>query len=285
MTRGVKFYLTILLVVILIAFIAVLLFLPREKNLEVIFLDIGQGDSILIKTPFGQNILIDGGPDKSVLKGLGKNLAWWDREIDLMILTHPHDDHVTGLIEVLKRYKVKKILYTGVTHNAPNYIKWLEVIKEKNIPLVISDKIQKINLGENCFFEIIYPDTSFLNKDVGNLNNSSIVAKLVYRENSFLFTGDIEKETEEVLLKNKANLKADILKVAHHGSDTGSSEEFLERVSPKTAVILVGQDNDFGHPSKRVLIRLEKNDVKIMRTDREGEIKLKSDGKNIKINN
>lgn len=272
------------LAVVVLGIVFISLFDSR-KNLEVIFFDVGQGDSALIKTPYGQNILIDGGVDSSVLKGLGQNLSWYDREIDLMILTHPHDDHVTGLIEVLDRYEVKKILHTGVEHNAPNYLKWLEVIKSKEIKIVIADKEQKINLGEDCYLEIIYPDKSFLNKDVNNLNNTSIVARLIYKENSFLFTGDIEKETEERLANKNISLKADVLKVAHHGSDTSSMEYFLQRVNPSVTVISLGEDNDFGFPSRRVLMRLKKEGIKILRTDIDGSIRFVSDGKKIELDN
>jgi competence protein ComEC len=281
MTRRTRFFLFILAAIFLIS-IALFLFSPKsEKNLEVIFLDVGQGDSILIKSPFGQKILIDGGPDNSVLSGLGKELTWWDRKIDLMILTHPHDDHVTGLIGVLKRYKVEKILYTGTLHNSPNYLKWLEVIKEKKIHLVIADKKQKIILGEDLILEIIYPDKNFLNKHSPNLNNTSIVARLIHEKNSFLFTGDIEEETELELVGKNIDLGANVLKVAHHGSDTSSLDKFLKAVSPKIAIILVGEDNNFDFPSRRVLRRLEENNIKILRTDIDGTIGLISDGERI----
>src|SRR3989338_6097559 len=156
------------------------------ENLEVDFLDVGQGDAILIKTPGGVNILIDGGPDKSVARRLGENLAWWDKRIDLMILTHPHDDHVTGLVEVLKRYRVEKILYTGAVHSAPNYLAWLKIIRDKKTPMTIIDKPQTISLGERTELQILYPNKSFLDKIFDDLNDSSIVARLVYGQNKFL---------------------------------------------------------------------------------------------------
>ena len=251
------------------------------ENLGVDFLDVGQGDAILIKTPFGQNILIDGGPDNKVIEELGKNLPFWDRQIDLMVLTHPHDDHATGLIEVIKRYSVKKILYTGVVHSAPNYLAWLEAIRERKIPLIIIDRPQKIILGDNCYLEIIFPRKSLLAREVDNLNNSSIVARLVYGETKFLLMGDAEIEVEKELLSSGADLSAQVLKTGHHGSDTSSSQEFLEAVSPRTAVIQVGKDNDFGHPSLRILKRLERAGAEILRTDLDGTIKLVSNGKEI----
>ncbi len=257
------------------------LYWQPAKNLEVDFLDVGQGDAELIKTPAGQNILIDGGPDSSVIRRLGENLAWWDKKIDLMILTHPHDDHVTGLIDVLKRYRVKQILYTGVVHNAPNYLSWLEQVRDRKIKMVIIDRPQTISLANNCQLQIIYPLNSFLDRTMNNLNNSSIVMKLVYGQSSFLFLGDMEKEVEQELLTDKIDLAAEVLKVAHHGSDTSSSQDFLEAVKPEFSVIEVGKDNDFGHPSLRVIKRLERVGAKVMRTDRDGTVKLISDGEKI----
>ncbi len=122
-------------IIILIGLGAFWFYYYPNKNLEVDFLDVGQGDAILIKTPAGQNILIDGGPDKSVVKQLGKNLSFWDKQIDMVILTHGHDDHVTGLVDVLKRYRVKQILYTGAVHTGPNYLKWLDLVNEKKIKI------------------------------------------------------------------------------------------------------------------------------------------------------
>jgi len=257
------------------------LYWQPAKNLEVDFLDVGQGDAELIKTPAGQNILIDGGPDSSIIRRLGENLAWWDKKIDLMILTHPHDDHVTGLIDVLKRYRVKQILYTGVVHNAPNYLSWLEQVRDRKIKMVIIDRPQTISLANNCRLQIIYPLNSFLDRTMNNLNNSSIVMKLVYGQSSFLFLGDTEKEVEQELITDKIDLAAEVLKVAHHGSDTSSSQDFLEAVKPEFSVIEVGKDNDFGHPSLRVIKRLERVGAKVMRTDTNGTIRIISDGRGV----
>ncbi|MDP3043764.1 MAG: ComEC/Rec2 family competence protein [bacterium] len=283
MIKKAKIILLILGIAAAIAVIPVFwLFYNPSGDLEVDFLDVGQGDAILIKTPFGQNILIDGGPDNAVLSELAKNLPWWDRRIDLMILTHPHDDHVAGLIDVMKRYNVKKILYTGVVHSAPNYLAWLELIKENKVPLVIIDRPQTVKLGEDCELRIIYPRLSLLGKAVDNLNNSSLVIKLIYGRTGFLLTGDIETEVERELVKSGADLSADVLKVSHHGSDASNSQEFLEKVKAKIVVIQVGKDNDFGHPSLRVIKRLEKTGARVFRVDLDGTVKLFSDGENIK---
>ena len=256
-----------------------------KRVLEIDFLDIGQGDASLIKAPRGENILIDGGPDSKILTCLSEELPWWDRTIDLMILTHPHNDHVSGLIDVLKTYKVKKIAYTGVLHNSPNFLTWLKLIKEKNISMVLIEKEQKINLGENCFLEVLYPDTALFNSHVSNLNNSSIVNKLSCQNKTFLFTGDMESELEEKLLSKKTNLHADVLKVGHHGSDTSSTENFLKAVNPQFAIIEVGKNNSFNHPNRRILKRFEKMGIKIYRTDLDGTVRVLLSNNVLKIKN
>ncbi len=293
-------------ILLILGIVAVLTAIPTfwltfkaASDLEVIFLDVGQGDSTLIKTPYGQNILIDGGPDNTVIKRLGEELPWWDKNIDLMILSHPHEDHLNGLIDVIKRYKVKKILYTGAIHTSPNYLAWLELVRDRNIPIIIIDKPQTINFGDECRLEILYPLENLAGQVVNNLNNSSIIARLVYGENKFLFTGDAETEAEKKLIglpppqappplrgrgeMEYVDLQADVLKAGHHGSDTSSGIEFLNLVKPEITVIQVGADNDFGHPSRRIIKRLERLDSQIFRNDLDGTIKIVSDGKKIRI--
>jgi len=255
----------------------------QSQYLKVIVHDIGQGDAIFIETPEKYQILIDGGPDNSILAKLGKDLPFYDRSLDLIILTHPHDDHVTGLIDVLKRYDVKQILYTGVSHTAPNYIEWLKIIEDKEIPFKIAQSGQIIKLGETGKLYILYPFEDLTGEKVKNLNNTSILCRLIYDSTSFLFTGDAEKEEEQDLIDHNIYLKSDVLKVGHHGSNTSSTENFLRAVSPKIAAISVGKDNKFGHPSDKALERLESNKIKIYRTDENGDVEIISDGKEIEI--
>ncbi|MEI6597247.1 MAG: ComEC/Rec2 family competence protein [bacterium] len=279
-----KILLILGIVAVIVAMFLFWLYYRAPKNLEIDFLDVGQGDAILIKAPGGQNILIDGGPDKTVIKRLSENLPWWDKQIDLMVLTHPHDDHITGLIDVLKRYRVKRILYTGAVQNAPNYLTWLKLVRDKKISLSIIDKNQIINLDKDARIKILYPIESLLNKTIADLNDSSIIIKLVNGQNKFLLTGDASEKIETTLMASGADLSADVLKVAHHGSQYSSSQEFLEKVRPGLAVIAVGKDNDFGHPSLRIVKRLERIGAEIFRTDERGTVKILSDGMNIKIN-
>jgi competence protein ComEC len=257
----------------------------QDNKLEVNFFDVGQGDAILIKTPDHQKILIDGGPDNTIINKLGENLPFYDKEIDLMILTHPHADHVTGLVEVLKRYKVKKILATGVLQNTSEYIAWLEEIKKQKIPMEIAQAGQIISFGENLKLEILYPLEDLSGKQFENLNNSSVVGKLTFGKTSFLFTGDAETEVEEKLLNAGVDFKVDVLKVAHHGSKNATSQEFLDKVQPKFAVISVGAKNKFGHPSQGTINRLEKMNAQVFRTDKDGDVKILSDGEKVEIEN
>lgn len=256
-----------------------------KNDLEVIFFDVGQGDSILINTPEKKNILIDGGPDNTVVQKLGKHLPFYDREIDIMILTHPHDDHVFGLIEVLRRYEVKEIYYTGAVHTSPGYIVWLEEIKKEGAGLKIVEEPFDLTLGENLNFQFLFPLESFLNVRADNLNNTSIAGKLIYGGSAFLFVGDAEFEEEEELLAAGRDLKAQLLKVGHHGSKTSSSQRFLEAVRPEIAVISAGRQNEFGHPSYRAIRNLQKAGAEIYRTDEMGDIVIKSDGERMEIRN
>ena len=253
------------------------------NELEVVFMDVGQGDAILIKSPYGQNVLIDGGPDNKVIQELGSNLPFWERSLDLVILTHPHADHITGLVEVLKRYKVEKILWTGVLHTSPDYLAWLDVIKEKNIKTGKVDRRQIIEMGEDLRLEILYPISDWQGKHAENLNNNSVATLLVHGENSILLTGDAEEEEEEELMRLYPDLQVDIFKAGHHGSNTASTADFLDMIQPEIVTISCGVDNKFGHPHLRTLRNLEKRDISVWRTDLGGEITVWSDGENIQV--
>lgn len=250
----------------------------EEKILEVSFFDVGQGDAVLIKTPGGKKILIDGGPDSLVVNRMSEVLPWWDRQIDLIILSHPHDDHVSGLIDVVKRYQIGQIVYTGVLHTSPNFLEWLRLAQKDQIPFNFIEGPQKINLGDDCFLEILYPFESLFGKEVEDLNNSSIVMKLVYGETSFLFAGDAELEIEEELLSSGMDFKANVFKASHHGSNTSNSEDFIKAIDPGLIIIQVGEDNSFGHPSPRVLKRIERMGIEVLRNDFDGTIVVNSDG-------
>lgn len=268
-TRAVVF----IILMINILLIYFWLFFNISNNLEVIFLDVGQGDSVLIKTPFGQNILIDGGPGSKVINELNEELAWFDRFIDLVIVTHPDNDHIGGLIPVLERFAVGKVIYTGVMHESPVYDEFKVILKEKDVDVNIINGPEEIKFGKNCNLNIIFPVRSFVGLGVDVVNNSSIVAMLNCAQKKFLLAGDIEEEVESELVEKGLELSADVYKASHHGSDTSNIQSFLELVKPEIVVIQVGADNTFGHPSLRVIKRFERVGAKVYRNDLDGVIR------------
>lgn len=250
---------------------------PKEKLLEISLLDVGQGDAILLEAPTGQTILIDGGPDNKVLRRLGEELPFWERRIDLMVVSHPHEDHIAGLNPVLERYEVGAVMITGVEANSPTYRHFLDLIQEKHIPLYITDRPENISIGE-IVLHILYPLTSFKDKRISNLNNSSIVIKASYKDVDMLLSGDAEEPEEKELLASGEDLSAEILKAGHHGSETSSSEALLEKVKPEIILISCGAGNSYGHPSPRTMKRFERLGIPARRTDLEGTIRIRTDG-------
>jgi len=256
-------------------------FRESRKELSVWMLDVGQGDGIFIEAPSGGQILIDGGPNKKILQELGNIMPFYDKQIDAVLLTHPHEDHLNGLIEVLKKYRVLAVLESGNKSDNASYKEFENTIKQKNIPRFFIKKGTKININENAVLDILLPVFTIKN---GDIHNQMVVAKLNYGKTDFLFTGDMEKNLENYLvLTKKENLKSDVLKIGHHGSRTSTSEEFLGWVFPQIALISAGQNNSYGHPTKEILNRLDSFAVKIFRTDLDGRIKIKSDGETIEV--
>lgn len=254
--------------------------LAGSGGLEVIFFDVGQGDAAFIETPERVQILIDGGPSSVILEKLGREMPFWDRTIDLVVLTHPEKDHMAGLLEVLKSYTVKNILWTGVVRNTAEYKEWVKLIQEEGAEIVISGGPTSLQIGERSDLDVLYPFDSLEGKEFKDSNNTSIVLKLTFGETSFLFTGDATKSVEGQLSREAGQqLEADVLKVGHHGSKTSTSKEFVEAVSPKIAVISAGKDNRYGHPHQEVLDNLA--GIKVLRTDLDGDIKIISDGLSI----
>ncbi|MBI5037780.1 MAG: MBL fold metallo-hydrolase [Candidatus Kerfeldbacteria bacterium] len=256
--------------IVLIAFLFVTQLQQRPAGVRVTFFDIGQGDSALIQTSAGSTILIDGGPDRTILEKLGAALPFYEHSIDLMILTHPHADHLNGLLAVLERYEVKNILYTDVAYDAPQYDEWLQRLESVSSKKLIAHAGQTFTFDE-VQLEVLYPLSDMSGQSIDDINESSIVARLSYQNNSILFTGDAGVPTEQVLLNAGVELESDILKVGHHGSDTSSSIVFINAVSPAIAVISLG-NNTFGHPKASVLKRLEYVGAAVKRTDQLSDI-------------
>ncbi|TDX45520.1 MBL fold metallo-hydrolase [Orenia marismortui] len=252
----------------------------KKKLLKAHFIDVGQADSTLIQLPNNQNILIDGGnnSDASLIIRYLNNLHI--KKIDYLIATHPHEDHIGGLDDIINNFKINKVYMPKVSHTSQSF---------KDLLLSISNKGLKINaakagislLDDNkLHIKIIAPIKNYYEE----LNNYSVIAKITFDKTSILFTGDTESEVEKELLDTNYNLEADLLKVAHHGSNSSTTKSFLKKVNPKYAVISVGKNNNYGHPTKSTLRKLQQEDIKVFRTDKQGTIVAISNGKSISFN-
>jgi len=250
------------------------------NTLEVSFLDVGQGDAIVIKEPGNHLILVDGGVDYQLLK---KKLDLRSvRKIDLMILSHAHADHVSGLVGALKDYPVGRVLGPGFPHTSPIYKEFLRVIKRKKIKYKVGRAGQVYRLGR-IKLRLFRPPDHFIEGSNSDVNNSSIVARLTYGSFHLLLPGDVEREGIAELLSEHRDISADVLKVAHHGSYTGTTVKLLRAVQPRDAIISVGKYNLYGHPHRQALNRLRAAGSRIWRTDINGDIELESDGSTYNI--
>jgi competence protein ComEC len=246
--------------------------------LFVSFLNIGQGDAIFIQAPNGRQILVDGGPDKIILKELGKVMPMFDRSIDAIIITNPDKDHIGGFIDVMQRYRVDNIIEPGTNSPSDTYKTVETLVQNKKINKVIARRGMNVVLDKerNVYLHILFPDHDVSKQST---NDGSIIAKLVYGETSVLLQGDAPQNSERYLLYlNKSELDSDILKVGHHGSRTSTDKDYVLAASPSYAVISLGIDNKYGHPHKETLDTLNSLNVPILRTDLEGRISFESDG-------
>jgi len=249
--------------------------------LHVSFLDVGQGDSMFIQTYLGNQIVIDGGPSDKILSELGRQLPFWDRSIDLLILTHPDADHVSGFIDVLKRYKVKKVMLTKVTAPTATYQEFVRLLEREQVEKIYASEGQRVWLDSATVFDIYYPPLGVENQDL-SINNTGIVGKLSFGQTKILLTADTDSIVEDVV-RERYNVDSDILKVGHHGSRFSTSTRFITAVSPKYGVIEVGAKNTYGHPTEEVLGNLAGASVEVLRTDLDKTIEFISDGINLQL--
>jgi competence protein ComEC len=250
-----------------------------DTRMKVSFLDVGEGDAVLIQSS-GTNILVDGGPSpQAVCRELGAILPFWDRRIDLLVLTHPHLDHLSGLVEVLRRYQIGQILTTDLFNDTPPFEEWLSLIREKQLLTTSALSGQKINLADGTQIEVLNPGQEIMTADSEKLERQGIVLKASRGKYSFLLTADIDESTELQMLKSRVDVGCTVLKAAHHGSSTSTSLEFLSVAQPRYAVISCGRGNKFGHPSTEVLERLQNTGV--YRTDTGGTIEFTTDGQQL----
>ena len=264
-------YSSILILFMLSLILTGIVWYEKSQKLKVIFLDVGQGDAILIAQGSTQ-VLIDGGPSGQILlEKLGKYVPFWDREIEMVVATHPDQDHIEGLLEVLKNYQVDSLLETTAQSESQLYQKYENLIAEKQIHKVSAEAGIKIKLNQ-AELEILNPRGVAPTGKVKDTNMYSVVAKLVFGQNSFLFTGDFPDTEERIIIQESVDLSAAVLKVAHHGSKYATTAEFLDKVQPRDAIISVGKDNRFGHPTAETLTRLRERGINIFRTDESGDI-------------
>ncbi|MFN8442701.1 MAG: DNA internalization-related competence protein ComEC/Rec2 [Caldilineaceae bacterium] len=257
-----------------------------DHRLHLYFLDIGQGDGILIETPSGRQVLIDGGKEYDrLIHQLNKVLPWWDRSLDLVVLTHPDGDHMWAQEQLPLQYEIAKALITPITQASVDAEKWIEAMNKARTTVDLQQEGGKIDLGDGVILQVLWPPAGGFDPaeaqtddhvDTSYDNENGLVLRLEYGSFSSLFTADIGAPSEAALLERHSPLNATLLKVGHHGSKFSSSEPFIEAVNPQVAVIQVGQDNDYGHPHAATLQRLKGRPI--LRTDIQGAIEVTSDG-------
>lgn len=245
----------------------------ERPGLEVHFIDVGQGDSILIQTPQGKSILIDGGPPNAGKKVTAYLEARRVKKIDLLIATHPDIDHIGGLVHVMKSFPIDRMIDSGKSHITMTYAKYLNQIRQQNIPLTTAKFNEKIEIDQLIDIEILNAY-----QKGKNTNQSSIVLNIIYDDFSLLLMGDAERPQEYELI-DKFNVKSDILKIGHHGSKTSTSFEFLKQVNPDLAIITYSKHNKYGHPVNHVIANLNRLNIDIYSTGAYGDIVIYTDGK------
>jgi competence protein ComEC len=279
-SKNYSFFVFALLLFVAILYLFYIDWKNSHKQFTFAMLDVGQGDALFIQSPTGTQILIDGGPPRKILSKLSYVMPPLDRSIDAVFITNPDQDHIGGLQDVFKYYKVGKVFESGTISGSKTYENLKAELKNKKIPEILVRNGMNIDLGGGTLMSILFPD-----RDVSTwpTNDGSIVAKISYGDLSIMTTGDAGIKTEKLILKNisKEKLKSTILKVGHHGSRNSTSEEFLQAVNPKYALISDGQNNKYGHPHKEILDILTKFNAKILRTDLLGNIIVNCDRINL----
>jgi beta-lactamase superfamily II metal-dependent hydrolase len=250
-------------------------------TLTVAYLDVGQGDSILIRSPNGQIMLIDGGRSVNLAQQviIPQLQAWGASQVDVLIPTHPDADHISGLVGMVENYPVKLAALTGQVHATQIYERLLTGIRDKNIDALQVRTSTPIPFDSTVRIDVLGPDDDAVQSD--DTNNASIVIKLTYGQTSFLFTGDAEMPENQVILGHGFDVRSTVLKLGHHGSRTSTTESWLRAVQPQLGIISVGANNSFGHPHPEVIAALKAVGVPYLRTDEHGTITITSDGTQI----
>jgi competence protein ComEC len=268
-------------ILLVVGFTAVFLFSQeffRDHNAKVVFLNVGQGDAILILTPNGRKVLVDSGKYGDISMKVSKYLAMSDRSLDLVIATHPDIDHIAGFNELLDEYEIKQFVHSGLLAGAPVYRNIAKKVRKYHIPAHNAVAGEKIFLDKDMYLEVLSP---YEGQKIEEPNDYSVVVRLVYRDNAILLTGDASKEVEQNLLKmyGEGRLSAEVLKLGHHGSKTSSDEKFISAVHPQYGIISAGCNNKYGHPHVSVLRALDEQGIEEVNTCEHGDIVFIFDGK------
>jgi beta-lactamase superfamily II metal-dependent hydrolase len=257
---------------------------PGPHQLRIRALDVGQGDSVLVITPAGKTVLVDAGVPESaptIIEALNRAEV---KQIDLVVATHPHSDHIGAMVKVLDAVPVKLFLDSGQVHTTQTFTRLLEKVREKDIQFVAAEAGQEFELDSGVVLHVLGPSRPWIEDTKGSeLNANSVVLRLTFESFSMLLTGDSEAETEARLLDAQSDLSAKVLKVAHHGSRYSTGAAFLKAVGPEAAIISCGADNEYGHPAQPTIDRLKKIGVELYRTDLQGTITVITDGKSYRV--
>ena len=285
------FFFSILAIVSLGGIFAYQSFVFEDNKLNIVFCDVGQGDAIYINTPDDLDILVDGGPDDSALSCLAQNMPVWDKTIELVILTHPHADHLNGLINVAKNYKIIEFATENLKNKTQGFAKLMDLIENQaDIKIKYVYAGDKFRLKDGVVIEIVGPTKEYLELtspggSIGETGEFASVLSLVkYKEFEALLTGDSQASGLSPGIMDGRIGDIDVLQVPHHGSKTGLNSEILAVLKPELAVISVGAKNKYGHPTQEIIKMLGDKDIQILRTDEQGDIELISDGKGFEIN-
>lgn len=253
---------------------------PVSGDLKVHYIDVGQGDCILIQAPSGKNMLIDAGnnSDGDKITSYIKNLGI--KKLDIVVGTHPHADHIGALDDIINTFNIGQVVMPKVSYTTRTYEDVLLAVQSKNLKITSARAGVNLDLGTGIATTLNGP----VSDKYSNLNDYSAVIHLTFGNTSFLFTGDAEEQPESEMVASGTNLKADVLKIGHHGSSSSTSSTFLNKVSPKHAVIMLGKDNSYGHPHEETINKLTNAGIKIYRTDMNGTIIVTSDSKSLEFN-
>lgn len=243
-----------------------ILTISRSRHFIISFLKVGQGDGILIESPVGNQMLIDGGPDRSVMTALGKEMSWFDRHIDVVVNTHPDLDHIGGLPAVMEKYSVDAFIDPGLRVGSSAQKSLFDLIRQKDVKHIVAKRNQVIDLGGGVFIHILFPD-----RDVSSwkkTNNTSIFTKVIYGKSSFLLSGDAPSAIEEYVVSVEGEeLYSTVLKAGHHGSKTSTAQKLLNATAPQVVVISFGKKNRYGHPNIEVTERIQEKHIPILTTE------------------